>query len=52
MNHPVRYAAERLGLRLLFCVLIALFFVYVVPLLWDTLSPFIIALPVRPRCSR
>jgi sporulation integral membrane protein YtvI len=46
MNHPVRYAAERLGLRLLFCVLIALFFVYVVPLLWDTLSPFIIALPV------
>ncbi|MCE5343243.1 MAG: nucleotide exchange factor GrpE [Eubacteriales bacterium] len=46
MNHPVRYAAERLTLRLLFCVLIALMIKYAVPLLWNTLSPFIIALAV------
>ena len=46
MNHPERYAAERLAYRLLFSVLIALFLAYIVPLVWDTLSPFIIALPV------
>ncbi|MDD3214706.1 MAG: AI-2E family transporter [Eubacteriales bacterium] len=46
MNHPVRYATERLGWRLLFLVLVSLFFAYAVPLLWSTLSPFIIALPV------
>jgi len=46
MNHPVRYAAERLAFRLLFCVILVLFFAFAVPLLWDTLSPFIIALPI------
>ncbi|NLI19944.1 MAG: AI-2E family transporter [Clostridiales bacterium] len=46
MNHPVRYAAERLAYRLLFCVLLGLFLAYAVPMLWDTLSPFIIALPI------
>ncbi len=33
-------------MRLLFCVALLLFLVYAVPLLWDTLSPFIIALPI------
>ena len=46
MNKPVAYAAERLALRLLLCAVIALFLAYMVPLLWSTLSPFIIALPV------
>ena len=46
MNHPVRYAMERLALRLLLGVLILLFLLFVVPLIWDTLSPFLIALPV------
>ena len=46
MNHPERYAVERLAYRLLFCILIVLFLAFVVPLVWDTLSPFIIALPV------
>jgi sporulation integral membrane protein YtvI len=46
MNHPVRYAAERLALRLLFCVLLALAVQYALPLVWNTLSPFIIALPI------
>ena len=46
MNHPVRYAAERLAYRLLFCVLIGLFLAFIVPMVWNTLSPFIIALPI------
>ena len=46
MNRPVRYAMERLGYRLLFCVLLGLFLAFIVPMVWDTLSPFIIALPI------
>ena len=46
MNHPVRYATERLTLRALFLVLTILFLSYVVPFIWDTLSPFIIAVPI------
>jgi len=46
MEHPVRYALERLTLRLVLCVAIALGLAYVVPLVWDTLSPFLIALPI------
>lgn len=46
MNHPVRYAAERLAYRLFFCILIGLFLAFIVPMVWDTLSPFIIAFPV------
>lgn len=46
MTHPIRYAAERLALRALFCVLLWLGLAFAVPLVWDTLSPFIIALPI------
>lgn len=46
MNKPVGYAAERIALRLLLCAVIALFLAYMVPMLWSTLSPFIIALPI------
>jgi sporulation integral membrane protein YtvI len=46
MNRPVRYATERLAWRLLFVVLFVLALVYAVPLLWSTLSPFIVALPI------
>ncbi|HNW87342.1 MAG TPA: sporulation integral membrane protein YtvI [Candidatus Limiplasma sp.] len=46
MTHPVRYALERLAYRLLFCVLIGLFLAFMVPWIWDTLSPFIIAIPI------
>lgn len=46
MNQPVRYATERLAWRLLFFVLFVLLLVYAVPLLWSTMSPFIIALPI------
>lgn len=46
MNHPVRYAAERLAMRLLLCALVGLFLAFVVPLVWDVLSPFIIAIPL------
>ncbi len=46
MNRSVRYASERLAWRLLFVVLFVLALVYAVPLLWSTLSPFIIALPI------
>ena len=46
MTHPVRYAAERLALRALMLVLAVLFIQLVVPVLWNTLSPFIIALPI------
>lgn len=46
MDHPVLYATERLALRFLICVLVWLCFAYAVPLLWHTLSPFIIAVPV------
>ena len=46
MNHPVRYATERLTLRLIMCVLAVLFLAFVVPMVWDILSPFIIAFPV------
>jgi sporulation integral membrane protein YtvI len=46
MTHPIRYAAERLALRALMLVLTILFIQLVVPILWDTLSPFLIALPV------
>ena len=45
-NLPVRYATERLALRLLFTLLIAAFVVVVVPQLWQLLSPFVIALPI------
>ncbi len=46
MTHPIRYAAERLAMRALMLVLLILFIQLVVPVLWDTLSPFIIALPI------
>ena len=46
MNHPVRYASERLLLRTLLCITLVLVWNYAVPLVWDTLSPFIIAIPV------
>lgn len=43
MNQPVRYAAERIALRLLACVAAALLIQFAMPFLWDSLSPFIIA---------
>ena len=46
MTHPIRYAAERLALRALMLVALILFIQLAVPVLWDTLSPFIIALPI------
>ena len=46
MNHPVRYAAERLNLRLLLLAFVMLCIAFVVPWVWNVLSPFIIALPV------
>ena len=45
-ERPVRYAAGRLGLRLLFALAFILFVTQLVPQLWNVLSPFIIALPV------
>jgi sporulation integral membrane protein YtvI len=46
MEHPVHYALERLALRLLACVVAALLLAFAVPLVWDTLSPFLIAIPI------
>jgi len=45
-NLPVRYAAERLALRLLLTLLATVFVVVIVPELWRLLSPFVIALPI------
>ena len=45
-NAPVRYAAERLVLRLLGALLVALFLVLGVPQLWRLFSPFLVALPI------
>ena len=45
-DNSVRYAVERLALRLLFIVAAAFFLAYAVGPLWSTLSPFIIALPI------
>ena len=45
-NIPVRYAAERLALRILLALLAAAFVIVVVPALWRLLSPFVIALPI------
>ena len=41
-----RKAAERLALRLLGFLLIAAFLIWVLPEIWDKLSPFIIAIPL------
>lgn len=45
-NHLVRYASERLILRLLWVLLAALFLLAVVPALWQLFSPFLVALPI------
>ncbi|MCL1855436.1 MAG: AI-2E family transporter [Clostridia bacterium] len=45
-EHTVRYAAERLALRLLFTALAAVFVMGVVPEIWRLLSPFLVAVPV------
>ena len=45
-NQPVRYATERLILRLVFSLLAGLFLMYAVPQLWKVLSPFLIAIPI------
>ncbi|MCL2496738.1 MAG: AI-2E family transporter [Clostridiales bacterium] len=45
-NQPVRYATERLVLRLVFTMLAGLFLMYAVPQLWRVLSPFLIAIPI------
>ncbi len=45
-DHAVRYAAERLSLRLVFLALAALAVGVVVPELWRLFAPFLIALPV------
>ena len=45
-DFPVRYAAERLALRLLWISLLVLFLLLGVPQLWRLFSPFLIAIPV------
>ncbi|NCB06049.1 MAG: sporulation integral membrane protein YtvI, partial [Clostridia bacterium] len=46
MEHPVRYALERMLGRLILVILVLVLLAVVVPFLWDKLSPFIIALPI------
>ncbi|MEA4998160.1 MAG: AI-2E family transporter [Candidatus Limiplasma sp.] len=46
MNQPVRYATERIALRLLAAVAAVLIFRFALPFVWDALSPFIIAIPI------
>ena len=43
-DSPVRYALERITLRLLLVALLVVFVITLLPRLWDLLSPFIIAL--------
>ena len=45
-EHPVRYAAERLALRVILAALAAIFMVAVVPEIWRLFSPFLVAVPV------
>ena len=44
-EHPVRYATERLLLRLVFLALAVLFTLVALPWVWQLLSPFLIAVP-------
>lgn len=43
---PVKYAAERLALRLVWILLAAFALLALVPLLWRLFSPFLVAVPV------
>jgi len=45
-EYPVRYAAERLALRVILAALAAIFMVAVVPEIWRLFSPFLVAVPV------
>ena len=45
-EHPVRYAAERLALRIILAALAVFFVMTVVPEIWRFLSPFLVAIPV------